>query len=293
MRKYVSISLFCLICFADFLTAQNQPSLLIRCDDIGMNHSVNMAIEQVLQTGMPVSASVMFACPWYQEAVAILKKYDNASVGIHLTLNAEWKFYRWGPVAGINKVPSLVDSLGYFYPTRASLFAARPSPAEVEIELRAQIERAVNSGVKIDYLDYHMGAAVQTEELRQIVEKLADEYQLGIAQYFGEKYSSVTYRAAIDAKTDSLVERVENLQPGEMSLQVIHIGLDTPEMRTLIDVNEFGPKDMSKQRAGELAALLSDDFQRALKKKQVRLVTYRDLIKEIGLKQMSRPVFTY
>ncbi len=35
-----------------------------------MCHAVSMAIGEVLETGIPVSVSVMFACPWYQEAVA-------------------------------------------------------------------------------------------------------------------------------------------------------------------------------------------------------------------------------
>jgi len=75
-------------------------SLIIRTDDIGMSHSVNMAMQKLVSTGMPVSVSVLFPCPWYQEAVEILKQHPNVSVGIHLALNSEWKNYRWGPVAG-------------------------------------------------------------------------------------------------------------------------------------------------------------------------------------------------
>ena len=51
------------------------------------------------------SASVMFACPWYQEAVVILRKNPQISVGVHLVLNSEWKYYRWGPVLGREAVP--------------------------------------------------------------------------------------------------------------------------------------------------------------------------------------------
>src|ERR1700748_587687 len=86
------------------------PKLLIRLDDIGMNHSVNMALQKMCETGMPISASVQFACPWYQEAVEILKKNPQVTVGVHLTLTSEWKNYRWGPVLGATAVPSLVDT---------------------------------------------------------------------------------------------------------------------------------------------------------------------------------------
>lgn len=147
--------------------------LLFRLDDIGMCHSVNMAAREVLETRMPVSMSVMVPCPWFTEAVEILKQYPHVSVGIHLTLNSEWKNYRWGPVAGVTMVPSLVDSLGHFFPSRSKLFANNPRLEEIETELRAQIEKALKAGLKIDYLDYHMGAAMQTPETRAIVEKLA------------------------------------------------------------------------------------------------------------------------
>src|SRR5215210_7992317 len=73
------------------------PEVVLRLDDIGMNHSVNLAVEKVAATGMPFSVSLLFACPWYQEAVEILKKYPQVTVGVHLALNSEWRNYRWGP----------------------------------------------------------------------------------------------------------------------------------------------------------------------------------------------------
>src|SRR5258708_36697388 len=65
------------------------PEILLRLDDVGMNHSVNSAIARVAGAGIPFSASVMFACPWYQEAVEILRKHPQVAVGVHLTLNSE------------------------------------------------------------------------------------------------------------------------------------------------------------------------------------------------------------
>src|SRR5512133_3194983 len=82
------------------------PEVLLRLDDVGMNHSVNTAIAKVAATGMPFSVSVLFACPWYQEAVEILKKNPQVAVGVHLALNSEWRGYRWGPVPGKAGVPS-------------------------------------------------------------------------------------------------------------------------------------------------------------------------------------------
>lgn len=268
----------------------NKIPVLIRCDDIGMCHSVNMAAKQVLDTGIPVSMSVMVPCPWFSEAVEILKQYKNVSVGIHLTLNAEWKNYRWGPVLGAKAVPSLVDSVGNFFPSRSRLFANNPSLAEIEAELRAQIQKAINSGLKLEYLDHHMGAAVQTPETRAIVEKLAKEFNLGISRYFDEVGVEGWYFAAPAAKADTMLLKLKNLQPGEhTNLFVIHVGLASDEMNAMEDLNPFGPKEMSLHRFGELNGLISPEFQALLKQPKFRLLNYGILRKEKGLESMKKP----
>jgi predicted glycoside hydrolase/deacetylase ChbG (UPF0249 family) len=254
-----------------------------------MCHSVNVAAKQVLETGIPVSLSVMVPCPWFSEAVEMLKQYKNVSIGIHLTLNSEWKQYRWGPVSGAQAVPTLIDSVGNFFPSRAKLFGNNPKLSEIETELRAQIEKAIHAGLKIDYLDYHMGAAVQTLETRAIVEKLAAEYKLGISRYYDEVGVEGWYFASPDHKLDSMMEKLKTLQPGGTKLFVIHVGLDTPEMNAMEDLNPFGPKEMSRHRNGEREALLSPAFQQLLHDSKYRLINYRMLIEEKGPDGMRRP----
>lgn len=288
MKKILTflLSLF----FYTITNAQaNKIPILIRCDDIGMCHSVNMAAKQVLETGIPVSMSVMVPCPWFSEAAAMLKQYKNVSVGIHLTLNSEWKNYRWGPVLGSKAVPSLVDSVGDFFPSRSRLFANNPSLAEIEAELRAQIQKALNSGLKIDYLDHHMGAAVQTPETRAIVEKLAKEFNLGISRYYDEVGIDGWYFTPPQEKADSMFQKLKTLEPGNIKLFVIHVGLDSPEMNVMEDLNPFGPKEMSKHRFGELNGLISPAFQALLKQPKFRLLNYGMLIAEKGLSIMKRP----
>ena len=265
------------------------PVVLIRCDDLGMCHAVNMAARQVLETGFAVSFSVMVACPWYQEAIELLKRYPNASVGVHLTLNAEWKNYRWGPVSGRSAVPSLVDSAGFFFPSRASFFANQPKVEEVERELRAQIERALHSGVHVDYVDYHMGTAVDKPELRALVESLAKQYGLGISRYFGETDVEGVYNAPVGSKIDTLLTRTNSLPHTAINLMVFHIGLQTPEMDALEDMNSFGLREMSKHREAELKSLTSARFRELIQAMHIRLTSYRDLIKEAGLSAMKRP----
>ena len=254
-----------------------------------MSHSVNMALERLMTTGMPVSVSVMFATPWYQEAVEILKRHPAVAVGIHLTLNSEWRNYRWGPVAGRTAVPSLVDPDGYFFPSGEALLVNHFDLGQVETELRAQIARAKRSGLKIDYADYHMGTAVRTPELRALVERLAHENGFGMSEYFSEARHNPQYEAAPSAKTDSLVALVDRLTPG-LTLLVTHVGIDNEELGALVDMNTESPlADMSKNRQGELNAVTSQRFRDAVKTRGVHLLTYREVIAQEGLQSMRRP----
>jgi len=256
----------------------DNPVLLIRIDDLGMSHSVNMAAKKVIESGVPVSTSVMFPCPWYQEAVDLLKKHPEVSAGVHLTLNSEWKYYKWGPVAGKSAVPTLVDEDGHFFPTTALFLENEPDLNEVEIELRAQIERALNSGLRIDYVDYHMGTAVSTSELSALTERLADEYGLAMSASYIQSSDSGIYAVPVEEKQDSLISIIAHLRPGDKRLLVSHVAYDTPDMNALVDLNPDGLQNMSNHRQAELTALISAAFHDALRKYNVRVITYRDLI---------------
>lgn len=285
----ILLILFCTLGVAQTVDAE-KPILLIRCDDIGMCHSVNVAAEQIIASGLPFSASVMFACPWYQEAVEILRAHPEVAVGVHLTLNAEWKNYRWGPVVGWKSAKSLTDSCGYFFPSRVLFFANKPRIKDIENELRAQISRALQSGLRIDYIDYHMGTVVSTEPLRRLVEQLANEFHLGISRYFGEQDVRNVYSDSVSFKSDSLLKTIQQLQSDHINLLVCHIGQDTPEMAAMVDLNSFGLVHMSRHRQAELDILVSANFRQQLLKKQVILETYNSLIIKKGLISMKRPI---
>jgi predicted glycoside hydrolase/deacetylase ChbG (UPF0249 family) len=265
------------------------PELAIRCDDVGMCHAGNMAVKKLIASGMPFSTSVMIACPWYLEAVEMLKDQDQVSVGIHLTLNSEWQHYKWGPVLGPSAVPTLVDENGHFHTTSADFAAANVDLDEVEKELRAQIQRALDAGLEVDYLDYHMLTAVSTPELTAIVEDLAKEYGLGLSRYFGERSTSL-WDVAPERKLVELLDFVPRVKPGRPTLLVIHLGIDGPEMAALIDINN--PEDPARvgiHRQAELDALLSSEFRQAIADHGIELVNYGDLIDRYGLDSMQRP----
>ncbi|MFD0793045.1 ChbG/HpnK family deacetylase [Mucilaginibacter litoreus] len=298
MKKYIYLLFLLSIITAGGVKAQQKlPRLMLRLDDIGMCHAVNMAMQKVADTRMPFSASVQFACPWYQEAVEILKKNPQISVGVHLTLTSEWKNYRWGPVTGREAVPSLVDKNGYF-PQSTEAFAKNEYKlAEVEKELSAQIERALASGLKITYIDPHMGIALSTPQLRALTEKLAHRYKLAISTlsevvYLGETYMEM-WGEPVATKKSAFLNYVSNkLSTVRPNMVVIHVGLMQPEMNALFDMNSSmmntkeGKPLTSLHRQTELNMLLSPQFKAMVNKKFV-LTNYTELVKQKGLESMK------
>jgi predicted glycoside hydrolase/deacetylase ChbG (UPF0249 family) len=299
--------LFCLLLSVTVLqtalaqiATQVLPRLMLRLDDIGMNHSVNMAMQKMADTKMPFSASVQFACPWYQEAVEILKKNPQISVGVHLTLTSEWKNYRWGPVTGREAVPSLVDAVGYFPQSTGAFAKSGYKIEEVEKELSAQIERALASGLKISYIDPHMGIALSTPALRALTEKLARKYKLGISTlsetvYFGETYKEMWGEPVATKKKAFLAYVTNKLSKSRPNMVVIHVGLQTAEMNALFDMNssmmntKAGKPLTALHRETELNMLLSPEFK-GLVNKKLTLTNYTELVKERGVESMKLEV---
>jgi predicted glycoside hydrolase/deacetylase ChbG (UPF0249 family) len=278
------------------LSAQSSaPEVLLRLDDIGMNHSVNMAVEKVAATGMPFSVSLLFACPWYQEAVEILKKYPNVTVGVHLALNSEWRNYRWGPVLGKGGVPSLVDSVGYFLPSTGAFLATKYDLTEVERELTAQVERALRSGLKITYVDAHMGMAEATPQLREIEERVAKKYGLGISTYFGESYFTL-WGEPVTAKKSTLLQHLANARRDSVNLIEVHVAERTPEMEVIFDMNAASQNSpdagVVAHRKAELETMLSPELAEMVKSGKIRLITYQQLVARTGVAGMRRPVET-
>jgi len=273
--------------------APSAPEVLLRLDDVGMNHSVNGAIAKVAATGMPFSVSVLFACPWYQEAVEILRANPQVAVGVHLALNSEWRNYRWGPVLGKGGVPSLVDSVGYLRPSREEFLKSRYDLGEVERELSAQVDRAMMSGLKISYVDAHMGTAEATPELRAVVERVAAKYKLGISTYFGESYKTM-WGVPVAQKKSELLAHLANPKRDQVNLIEIHVAERSPEMSVIVDMNapsQNAPDaGVMAHRSAELEMVTSPELSELVRSGKIKLVTYRTLVDRSGpVSSLPRP----
>ena len=157
--------------------AAGKKVLILHADDIGMCYEANAAAKDYLQAGDIQSAALMVPCPWYNEMAHWYQEHPTCDLGLHLALTSEWKWYRWGPLSPRQEVPGLLDKQGYLWANVAGV-ARHASPAEVERELRAQIEKALRSGPKPGHIDTHMGTLFARADYTQVYLNLAEEYQI-------------------------------------------------------------------------------------------------------------------
>lgn len=251
--------------------------LIVRGDDMGMTHSANEAFEIAFSQGILTAGGILVPAPWFEDAARRCRQNWSWSVGVHLCVNAEWKDYRWRPVLPFNLVPSLVDEDGYFYPTAQAFLSANPRLEEVEKELRAQIERALSRGLRLDYLDTHMDSLETREEFRAVVRKLAREYGLPVSGECGENREFFDiYSVAPEQKEKVLLEKLKTARPG-LYLLVVHPGLDTPEERAIVDLNPDGLQNVYKYRSAEVRAITSPKVKKIITQRNIKLLSYRDL----------------
>jgi len=151
--------------------------LILHADDIGMCYEANASAQRALSKGAYRSAAAMVPCPWFNEMAAWCVAHPEHDVGLHLTLTSEWRFYRWGPVAPRDSVKGLLDPFGYLHHDVASV--ARSAKAdEVAAEIRAQLARSRQLGMKPSHIDTHMGTLYSSPSFTRAYLQMATAEQV-------------------------------------------------------------------------------------------------------------------
>lgn len=290
-----------LLVFASTLSAQTRtiaerlgyPAdaklLILHADDLGVAHSENVASFDALDRGAVSSASVMMPTPWVTEVANYFKAHPDADIGLHLTLTSEWQTYRWGSVAPHDKVPSLLDSTGTF-PNDEKIVAANAKPADVELELRAQIQRALALGIHPTHVDSHMGSLFTTPALIATYVKVAHEYHLPFLALKGSPLAGpqaglsprdIVLDAVIiagpevprDKWKDFYLNAIAGLKPG-LTEMIVHLGRDDAELQAItVNHEPYG----SAWRQRDYDVVTSAEFRKALQDNHVILVKWKDL----------------
>ena len=272
---------------------KNAKLLILHADDLGMSHSENAATTYAMEKGSVNSASIMVPCPWFSEIAAYARAHPTANLGLHLTLNSEWNFLKWGPVASKSEVPALVNQNGFFFSAVDSVQRIG-NPSEVEKELRAQIEKAKKFGIDVTHLDSHMGALFGRPEYLKVLMKLGREYKIpvmlsksGFRAAFNVNLDSLTTEKDVQldmiytASPDDYKKGMENyytnvfksLQPG-VSIVIFHTAYDNDELKAAtINFTDWG----AAWRQADFNFFTSDSCKKLLREQNIQLITWREI----------------
>ena len=267
----------------------NAKLLILHGDDLGVAHSVNAASLDALDQGAITSASIMMPTPWVTEVAAYAKAHPNADLGLHLTLTSEWQTYRWGSVAPSDQVQSLLDADGTF-PSDVPPVVARAKPAEIERELRAQIDRAMALGIRPTHVDSHMGTLFTTAEIMAVYVKVAHDYHLPFLGFRGsfqggppmplspndivvDNVIIASPDVARDHWKEFYLSAIASLKPG-LTEMIVHLGHDDAELQAVtVNHEPYG----SAWRQRDYDVVRSTEFKKALRDNGVILVRWSDL----------------
>jgi hypothetical protein len=266
--------------------------LIIHADDMGLAHSVNTACIKAFDSKGITSGSIMVPCPWAPEIEAYAKDNPGMDVGIHLTLTAEWNLYKWDGIVPSDQISSLLDKNSYFYPSVEELGKSVKAP-EAEIELRAQIDRAISSGVQPTHIDTHMGSVLANPELVKIYLNLSEIYHLPVlfpraylswlppevAKSMESKVFLLDNLFMLEPKMitgkwiNAYKKGIEAMKPG-LNEMIVHLSIDNDEMQAISKGHDdYG----SAWRQQDLDLVTSTEFMDLLKTNNIILIGWRQV----------------
>ena len=289
--------------------------VILHVDDLGMSYSSNAGAIKAIKEGLATSGSMMMPCPWVPGMVKYMKEHPGMDIGLHLTLTSEWDDYRWGPVAGVNGVPSLVDDQGKLW-DNVALVVKNATAEDFEKEVRAQIDLALRMGMVPTHLDSHMGTVFATPAFMQIYVKLGMEYGIPVLlpgghntivsrdfrdqpemmdqiRAIGRKIWDAGLPVVDDVVSDTydwtLPEGVEKTDDNLRAYKTKKYMERFEEMKpgiTVVIMHCTEPSDIFKYitpsgetRKGDLLAMLDPELRAYIEREGIVLTTWRELMK--------------
>ena len=264
--------------------------LIVNADDFGMCHALNEGALRAIKEGLASSCSVMVPAPWGLHAIHLLQENPGIPFGVHLCAVSEYAHYRWRPLTGPARVPSLVDASGYFYRDhRIPELLSRASLDELETEFRAQVDAVLSSGLHPTHLDSHYHVHGLREDVFDLTVDLALEYGLAlrvsdepaIEKLQGRGYPTSDHpildcgRVELSEKASLFARLLRQLPPG-LSEWAIHPGIESEELRAIMS----GPGIYSGVWEGrylDLTFITSEEARRIVREEGIEILDYAPL----------------
>ena len=149
--------------------------LIINADDFGLTDAVNTGIVEAHLHGIVTSTTIMATGEAFDAAVSMRHRTPRLGVGAHLNLTGG------RPVSPAQNISSLVDNKGQLHLSPGRLLRALVTRqvrlAEIEIELRSQVTKILEAGIRPTHLDGHKHVHL-LPGVAEIVIRLAKEFAI-------------------------------------------------------------------------------------------------------------------
>ena len=278
--------------------SDNDRLVILHTDDIGMCQASVQAFKDLWAFGTISSGATMVPCPWFPAVAQMCRENPEIDMGVHATLNAEWESYRWGPVFTSEAGSGLIDEAGYFHQWHQAVYD-NATPEAVDIEINAQIERALAAGIDVTHVDSHMGTVmnslfvqsyVQAAAKRSLPCMLPSLTARGIEMMgVGEK-ERMEYAPFVDMLESLNIPTMDGIfgmplehdhdpigvaksllgdLPVGITHFIFHPSVDTPELRAIAP-------DWPA-RVANYNAFMSDELKKFLEAEDIKVIGYRPI----------------
>lgn len=273
-------------------------ALVVTADDVGLHAGMTLGALEAHDRGLVTAVSVVANGGALEPALEKLRDQPGLDTGVHLTLVGE------RPLSPPAAVPSLLDRDGAFLP-HVRDFALRYvlggiAAAEVEAELRRQIERLLAGGLHLVHVNSHQHLHV-LPRVFAVVLRLAEEYRIPFVRIPSEPALRVSGRSVELAVLNGVGRRARRRLPGTLktadrTVGVMDAGRLTPERleTVLADVGEgvselvchpgLGDRDLAAAYAWgyaweeETAALCDPRLPDLLRSRGIALTSFSRLL---------------
>jgi hopanoid biosynthesis associated protein HpnK len=284
-------------------------TLILNADDFGLTRGVNEGIIRAHREGILTSATLMATGPAFEDAVERARATPTLGVGCHLVLTGGVA------IAPREEILSLVDregrlprSLGEFV---AKLSSGRIRTQEIEVELRAQIEKIRRAGIEPTHCDTHkhthahpavmkvLGRLMQELEMprvRKPVEDLRDSWvssrglsgtprrivSAAAVRSVAFRFRAISKRYGLRSPDHFLgLAATGELGPALLCRLVGLVREGSTEIMLhpgICDADLRGTGSrLQAERQNEMEGLLAPEVRRAVDEHGIRLATYREL----------------
>jgi predicted glycoside hydrolase/deacetylase ChbG (UPF0249 family) len=270
--------------------------VIIHTDDIGMCHASVQAFKDLWAFGTISSGATMTPCPWFPAVAQMCRENPEMDMGVHATLNAEWEIYRWGPVSTREAASGLLDEAGYFHQWHQAVYD-NATPEAVDVEVNAQIEKALTAGIDVTHVDSHMGTIMNPKFIQSYVQAASKRLLPSMLPRLSGKgmdlmglseEEKIAYTPIMDMFESMGIPLVDGILGMPLEHDQDHIGvakrllgdlpigithfifhpsIDTPELRAIAP-------DW-RARVANYNAFMSDEMKKFLESEDIKLIGYR------------------